>query len=108
MAACSAATSPADGFENEKSGPLMLLAPAWMAASMTVPTIAAGDVIDIDSLAVPRRISRLWGLGPTRILPQLVSTDSVWIPDAGTPAPRTAPTIAATRRFVADSAGGAV
>ena len=60
----------------------MLLAPSRVAASTTLPASAAVDVIDSDSLAVQRLISRLWCLGPTRILPQLVLTDSVWIPEA--------------------------
>ena len=75
---------------------------------MTRPTIAAIEVIDNDSLAVQRLIRCLCPFGPTRILAQLVLIDSVWIPDAGTPTPRTAWTIAPTRRFAADSAGADV
>jgi hypothetical protein len=93
IAAFSAAISPADGLANEKSGPLIVLAPARVAASITCPTIAAVEVIDNDSPAVQRLMKCRWPRGPTRIRPQFALIDSVWIPDAGRPAPRTAPTI---------------
>jgi hypothetical protein len=65
-------------------------------------------VIDNDSLALQRLIECLCPFGPTRILAQVVLIDSVWIPDAGTPSPRTAWTIASTRAFADDSAGADV
>src|ERR1700748_791320 len=108
MAALSAAISPADGVANEKSGPSIVVAPACVGASITRPTIAAVEVIDSDSLARQRRTRCLCPFGPTRIVPQVVLIDSVWIPDAGTPKPRTAWTIALTRRLAADNAGADV
>src|ERR1700759_640009 len=108
IAAFSAAISPADGLANKKPGPSIVVAPAWVAASMTRPTIAAVEVIDNDSLAAQRLIRCLCPFGPTRIRQQVVLIDSVWIPDAAPPTPRTAWTIAATRRFAAESAGGEV
>ncbi len=101
-------TSPADGFANEKSGPLMLFTPAWVVASITRLTIVAAVVIDRDSLAAQRLIRCLGPFGPTRIPLQLVLIDSVRIPDAGTPRPRTASTMAFRRRFAADSAAADV
>ena len=47
-----AATTPADGSENEKSGPLMLSAPARVATSITRPTFVVAEVFESDSVAV--------------------------------------------------------
>src|ERR1019366_3982098 len=103
IAARVAAIFPAEGSLNENVGPLIVLAPALVAPSMTDPTILIFVTwIASDSLAVHWRSRCL--AEPTRTIREETLTSSVWMSLAGTPTERIARTTASVPRLAADSA----